>query len=88
VSQSEPNPFVDRTEVKYGLPQSSNVHIVIYNPLGQYARTLVDEKADAGTHTVIWDGRDDSGRELRSGVYLCKIQAGDYTQTRKVILLR
>ena len=88
VSQNEPNPFKDRTLIKYRLPKSSNVHIVICNLLGQEVRTLVNQKQHSGTHTIIWDGRDRFGSEVRSGVYFYKIQAPDYTEIRKMILLR
>ena len=88
VSQSEPNPFNYRTLLKYKLSQNTRVHIVVYNIFGQQVRTLVSKKQDEGLHFVLWDGRDDFGRKLRSGVYFCKIQAGDCTETKKMILLR
>lgn len=88
VSQSEPNPFNHRTILKYVLPQSSDMHIVIYNLIGQEVRILVNKTKDAGIHSVIWDGKDDSGKELTNGVYFCRIQAGNCSETRKMILLR
>lgn len=63
--------------------------ISIYNVLGQKIRTLVDEKKqNAGTHTVQWNGRDDAGTQVTSGIYIYQIQAADFTLSRKLILLR
>jgi len=88
ISQSEPNPFADKASIKYELPQSSNVHIVIYNLLGQEIKTLVNEKQVMGTHTVIWDGRDNAGEKVSNGIYFLKFHAGEYSSARKLIMLR
>ena len=72
----------------------SKVKICIYNLLGQKVRTLVDEVQKAGYHEVIWDGRDEFGREVASGVYLCRMEAapksegGSFVRTIKMLLLR
>lgn len=71
-AHSMPNPFKDQTVIKYALPQSGVVRIVIYNILGQKVRVLKNRQEDAGIHEVIWDGRDRIGREVSSGVYFVR----------------
>ncbi|MFQ6002794.1 MAG: FlgD immunoglobulin-like domain containing protein [Candidatus Zixiibacteriota bacterium] len=60
----------------------------IYNVLGQLVRTLVNEPKESGTYEVIWDGRDDNGNEVASGIYFYRLQAGDFTEAKKMLLLR
>ena len=67
-----PNPFKDQTIIKYALPQSGVVRIVVYNILGQRVRVLKNRQEGAGIHEVIWDGRDRIGREVSSGVYFVR----------------
>ena len=86
--QNFPNPFNPITELRYQLPEASEVRLSVYNLLGQEVQRLVDGKMAAGVHSAQWDGRDDSGRPLASGVYLCRFRAGDFTQTKRIVLLR
>jgi predicted secreted protein len=88
VSYSEPNPFTDRMMVKYELPKSCNVHINVYNMLGQAVRELLNERKDKGVHTVTWDGSDNSGIKLSSGIYFLKVEAEENKASRKLILIR
>lgn len=60
----------------------------IYNVLGEEVRTLVDEQKPAGYHQVNWDGRDEAGEHLASGLYIYHLQAGSFVQNRKMMLLR
>jgi len=85
-----PNPFNPVTEIPYQLPRESKVEICVYNLLGQKVRTLVDEVQEAGYYRARWDGRDDFGREVASGVYLCRMEAvpGPFVRTVKMSLLR
>jgi hypothetical protein len=85
---NRPNPFNAATEIRYRLPGDDPVSLKIFNTLGQEVRRLVDAAQAAGEHSVIWDGRDDAGRELSSGLYFCRLQAGEYAQTVKMVLLR
>jgi len=86
--QNYPNPFNPQTIIRYDLPQDCPVKLTIYNLRGQVVRRLVDSRQKAGVHRIPWDGRDDQGKELPSGVYFCKIQAGSFSSTRKMMLLR
>jgi len=88
ISQNYPNPFNPQTQISYQLPKDCHVRIDIYNLLGQKVITLVDEPKRAGYHTALWRGLDSWGREVTSGVYLYKIQAGGFSQTKKMLLLR
>lgn len=86
--QSFPNPFNNNTVIKYSLTKTTDVSLVIYNILGQKVRTLVREEKQSGPQTVIWDGKDDKGRDLSSGIYFYQLQAGKLTQTRRMVLLK
>ncbi|RME18843.1 MAG: T9SS C-terminal target domain-containing protein, partial [Candidatus Zixiibacteriota bacterium] len=88
LGQNYPNPFNPTTTIEYSIPRRSRVVIDIFNVLGQSVRRLVDEKAEAGTHSVVWDGRTNGGRPVASGVYLYRITAGEFVRTRKMLLLK
>ena len=87
LSQNHPNPFNSSTTIRFLLPQQDAVELAIYNLTGQEVVTLASGQREAGTYTLRWDGRDDGGRELASGVYLCRLQAGEQVVTRKLLLL-
>jgi len=88
LSQNYPNPFNLATVIRYQIPKNGHVDIKIYNMMGQQIRILVDEKQKADSYKVNWDGKDNAGQRLASGVYLYRIQVGKFTQTKKVILLK
>ena len=88
LAQNAPNPFNGETLIRFALPQSSQVELAIYNLLGQPVAVLVQGPSAAGTFSVRWDGRDQAGHELTSGVYLYQLRADEYTQVRKLLLLR
>jgi parallel beta-helix repeat protein len=83
ISQNYPNPFNSSTTIKYDLPKAGRVSIKVYDLLGRKVETLVDEDKQAGQHSAIWDAS-----AYSSGVYFYRIKAGDFTQTRKMILLK
>ena len=85
---NRPNPFNASTEIRYHLPEAGLASLRIFNPLGQEVRRLVRADQASGEYAVIWDGRDDAGRELASGLYFCRLQAGGYAETVKMVLLR
>ncbi len=88
VDQNYPNPFNPATKIDYRLPRRSHVTIEVYNVLGQKVRTVVDRVESAGTHTIIWDGKSESGQAVASGIYLYRFQAGEYIETKKMLLLQ
>jgi hypothetical protein len=81
-----PNPFNPTTSISFALKENGHASLTIYNSLGQKVRTLLDRPQSAGMHTVMWDSRDDGGREVSSGVYLYQLKAGNFNQTRKMLL--
>jgi len=76
--QNAPNPFNPTTVVAYDLPKPAHVRLEIFNVLGQRVRTLVDNNQPAGTQSVTWDGNDNSGASVASGIYFYRISAGDF----------
>ena len=88
LDQNYPNPFNSGTVIRFALPQPQEVELAIYNLAGQKVATLIEGQRVAGTYTVAWDGRDAQERDLASGVYLYKLQAGSQVETRKLLLMR
>ena len=83
-----PNPFNPTTTIRFTLPQPGEAELSIYNLLGQRVATLIHGVQEAGPHVLQWNGRDEQGRELASGVYFYRLQAGTQVETRKLLLLR
>lgn len=83
-----PNPFNPQTTISFYLPSSSVVTLSVYNTAGQRVTTLVDGHRGAGYHRCVWNGTDRRGQEVTSGVYFCRIKAGNTYRTRKMTLLR
>ena len=83
-----PNPFNPTTHIRFDLPRQVPVHLKIYDILGQQVRTLVNTTLEAGSHQVVWRGVDESGLQVSSGVYFYRLQAGDFSQMRRMLLLR
>jgi len=88
LSQNYPNPFNPICEIAYALPTDCRVTLSVYNILGQKVKVLLDEHQSAGNKSVKWDGKDDHGQEVTSGVYFYRIQAGDFVQSKKMVLIR
>lgn len=88
LAQNWPNPFNPRTVIEYRLSNPGHVKLTIYNILGQKERVLVNEHQDAGSKSVIWDGKDEIGRELPSGVYFYKLETEEFTDSKKMMLLK
>lgn len=94
LSANYPNPFNAGTRIVYQVGSSDpgnvlqNVRLVVYNPLGQQVRKLVDRAQNPGWYSVWWDGRNEAGLEAASGVYLYRFEVGDFRQVRKMLLIR
>ena len=86
--QNVPNPFNPSTTISYALMEQAHTRLVIYNSAGQKIRTLTDAVQNAGTHSVVWDGMNDAGAQVSSGMYFCRIEAGGFTKTMKMLLAR
>lgn len=88
LSQNYPNPFNPTTSIKFAIPENANVTLDIYNMLGQKVKTLLNGMQDAGYYTVNWDGSNDLGSKVSSGIYIYRISAGKYNATMKMNLLK
>ncbi|MGH1362178.1 MAG: DUF5123 domain-containing protein [Calditrichia bacterium] len=88
VSQNYPNPFNPSTTIKFQVPQVSSVSLVVYNILGHRVRTLVNNNFEPGYYNVVWDGRNDSGQAVSSGMYIYRFEAEDYRWTQKMIMMK
>ena len=86
--QNYPNPFNPVTTLRYDLPETGLVNITIYGMLGRQVKTLINHTQDAGYKSVIWDATNDYGKPVSAGIYLYQIQAGEYMQTNKMVLLK
>ena len=88
LAQNRPNPFNAQTAIAYRLPTATDARLAIYNARGQIVQQLIDTHASAGYHEVIWDGRDDRGRVLASGLYFYRLQTPQGALTRRLVLLK
>lgn len=88
LEQNYPNPFNPTTEIRFQLPDAGQVELTVYNTLGQEVKTLVSGTYDSGVHTVQWDGTNDFGNPVSSGVYFYKIVANKYVALKKMNLMR
>ncbi|MBS3944653.1 MAG: T9SS type A sorting domain-containing protein [Melioribacter sp.] len=88
LDQNYPNPFNPETVISFSLPKSSNVQIKIYDVLGNEIRTLINEERIAGKHNIYWNATDNSGKRVSSGVYFYTISADNFTQTKKMVLMK
>ncbi|MCU7496742.1 MAG: T9SS type A sorting domain-containing protein [Ignavibacteria bacterium] len=88
LDQNYPNPFNPSTTIKYRLAKASNVRVMVYDVTGKQVAELVDDFKQAGEYEVSWMGQDNSGRQVASGVYLYTIQAGTFTKSMKMILMK
>ncbi len=87
-SQNYPNPFNMGTLIPYSLARDASVKLIIYNTLGQEVRTLVDGDQPAGSRIVTWDGKDNQGRYMSTGLYLCRFEAEGSVQVKKMLLVK
>ncbi len=83
-----PNPFNPETTIFYYLEETSDVCLEIYNVKGQKVRQLVNDQVDSGQHSIVWDGKDDTGQSLASGIFFYRMTAGKYSSVKKMILIK
>lgn len=88
LQQNYPNPFNPTTEISFSVPGNQPVQLLVFNSLGQKIRTLLNGSVSAGTHRVRWDARDDRGNLVPAGIYYYRLNAGDFSQTRKMLLVK
>ena len=88
LGQNYPNPFNPRTTIEFTLPAAGFTNLLIYNVMGQKVRELVSDTMKAGVHAVIWDGKDDSGNPVSSGIYLINLKSGEHTSTGRMLMMK
>ncbi len=90
LAQNYPNPFNPETQIRFDVPANyqGKVNLIVYNALGQKVRTLVNGRMAAGQHKLNWNGRDDQGKAVASGIYFYRLNAGDFRSTKKMMLIR
>ena len=88
LAQSAPNPFKVVTHISYGLPVACDVHLAVYNLMGQRVKTLVHEHQDAGPRIASWDGTNEIGERVSGGVYFYRLEAGSHREMKKTVYLR
>jgi hypothetical protein len=88
LANASPNPFAKTTSIQFSIASKQHVTVQVFNILGQKVRTLVDENLDANTYTREWDGRSDAGERVSNGIYFYKMAAGDFSDTKKAVLLK
>jgi len=85
---SFPNPFNPLATIGFDLPRSQHVRLTVYTVAGRRVTSLIDERRAAGRHEVVWDGHDDHGRQIPSGVYFYRIEAGQFSDTKRMVLVK
>ena len=85
--QIVPNPMKNEGVISYQLPTAQNISLEVYDATGQLVRTLVDQRVEAGTHSVVWNNLDNQGRQVASGVYFCRLQGEEESATQKLIVM-
>ena len=83
-----PNPFNPVTNIVYDIPEVTDVTLEIYNVMGQRVRTLAQGSHEAGRYQIVWNATNDLGQALSSGMYIYRIQAGDFVSVKKLVLMK
>ena len=86
--QNYPNPFNPTTQIKYDLPEDANVNITIYDIMGRVVNNLVSSHQTAGYNSIQWNATNNEGQLVSAGLYLYRIEAGQFRQTKKMVLLK
>lgn len=88
LGQNVPNPFNPTTTISYSVPKAGEAKLVIYNQAGQVVRTLIDGTVTAGQHRVVWNGTDNSGRAVATGVYVYRLSTDDGVKVRRMTMVK
>ena len=88
LSQNFPNPFNPITNIRYSIPKNSIVSLAIYDILGRQIIQIIDKEISAGMHNVQWDGKNNSGEYVSTGIYYYKLETDKFVKTRKMVLLK
>jgi hypothetical protein len=86
--QNYPNPFNPTTNIRLDVPEHALGKLIVFDIMGRQVRTLYDGALEAGRYTYTWDGRDNSGSYVSTGMYLCRFSSHSYTATQKMLLMK
>ena len=86
--QNRPNPFNPTTDIRFSIAQAGRVEVAIYDVNGRLVKTLVDGKIEAGLHSVVWDGTNNLGAKVGSGVYWSKMRTEEYVSKKQMVILK
>ncbi|MDL1892456.1 T9SS type A sorting domain-containing protein, partial [Sphingobacteriales bacterium CHB3] len=81
-------PFNPTTEIRFSVPEASSVRLTVYNILGQKIKVLVNDVIGQGNHTVVWDGSDNDGKQVSSGIYFYRMQGENFAAVKKMIFAK
>ncbi len=88
LNQNYPNPFNPSTGISFSIPKASFVKVAIYDVLGNEVKVLFNQEAEAGTYNTMWNGMNNSGVQMSSGTYIYRMTAGDFVQSKKMVLMK
>jgi hypothetical protein len=88
LAQNYPNPFNPSTMIRFGLPRAAHVNLDIFNIAGQTIATLCSQYLEVGEHTFLWNGLNSAGEPAASGIYFYRLKTSEFTESRKMILLK
>jgi hypothetical protein len=88
LSQNYPNPFNGSTVIKFAIAEREKASLRIYDLLGREVRTLIDEPLESGNHSIVWDGRDDIGMDVPSGIYFYRVLSASYEDSKRMVIVR
>jgi hypothetical protein len=88
LANNYPNPFNPTTTIRFAVPQAGPISLMVYNVLGQQVRMLAQGNVSAGYHDVVWDGKDDHGMTVQSGVYFYRLQTGSVALVKKMVMVK
>ena len=88
IYQNYPNPFNTKTAIKFAISEPNDVELQIYNSLGQLVRTFKNRYDQAGIYRIVWNGKNESGQAVASGIYYLKLKVNDLEKTKQMILVK
>jgi hypothetical protein len=88
LAQNRPNPFNASTIIEFSLPEAAFTTLDVYNVLGQRVTTLMNDYTEAGPYSIFWNGRDEHGNQVASGLYFCRLQSGNHADSKKMVLMK
>jgi flagellar hook assembly protein FlgD len=83
-----PNPFSNKTTISFSLPQTTKVSIKIFDMQGELIKILAEAQMQAGAHEILWNAKDKKGNAVNAGIYFLKLEAGNYSQTKKLVVVK